>query len=169
MATRQERKGNKITDEIKRKRDTTVNLWKGNPELTAKSQKIIDSLKAKQDLIIKGQRIKPYRFNLTGKDAKKAAMFRKVKKALEKKKRERLSAIPGPGYPPPPQIAPHLFLPAKKGRTKKKQFSQQLIFEREGGRRTRRKRRNRKRKTKKKRKRIRTKKKRRKRRRKTRR
>ena len=138
---------------------------KGNPELTTRSQKIIDRLKAEQDLIIEGKRIRPYTFKLTDKEAKKAVFMRKVEKGQREKEKRTRTAIPGP--PIPEQPPPYFFLPAKKGRTKKKEFSQQIIVR--GGRRTRRKRRDRKRKTKKKRKRRRTKKKRRRRHRKTRR
>jgi hypothetical protein len=166
QTTLQQKKQNKIRHEMKRRKNTAMNLMKGNPELTAKSNEQINKMKIQQDLIIKGKRIKPYRFELTDKDAARNKIFRKVKEGLEKKRRERLSAIPGPAYPPAPQIAPYLFLPPKVGRTRKRQFTQQLIDH--GGRRTRRKRRNRKRKTKKKRRRRRTKKKRRRRRRKTR-
>ena len=106
-----------ISTDFKFKKERLINKL----ELVSREEfEVLKKIVQKQDLIIKGQRIKPYRFNLTGKNAKKAAMFRKVKKALEKKKRERLSAIPGPGYPPPPQIAPHLFGIIQKDRTRKK-------------------------------------------------
>jgi len=163
--TLQQKKQNKITREMKRRKNTMMNLMKGNPELTAKSEKIIKEKKKQQDLIIKGKRIKQYRFNLTPEQAARNAMFRKVREAQKEKTRERATAIPGPPIPRTPQ--PYFFLPAKKGRTRKRQFPQKIIEG--GGRRTRRKRRNRKRKTKKKRRKRRTKKKRRKRRRKTRR
>ena len=167
MTTLQERKGNKITDEIKHRGNTRANLMKGNPELTAKSEKKINEMKKQQDLKKKGKTIKPYKFKLTDKEAPRNTILRNVRDAQKEKRRIRASTLPGPPYPPAPQIAPHLFGIIKKDRTRKRQFPPQKIVR--GGRRTRRKRRNRKRKTKKKRKRRRTKKKRRRRHRKTRR